>query len=98
MIVHTVSLKWNANVAAADVEEVDAALQKLAALPEVESLLHGANLGLNPATAATCDYTFTVHLTDESAFKSYLSHPDHAVLGELLAPLVAERMSAQLRT
>jgi hypothetical protein len=97
MIVHNVSLKWNPNVTPADIAEVDAALDGLAGLDGVESLLHGENLGLNPATASTCDYAFTVHLTDESAFQAYLSHPDHVALGELLAPLVGERMSAQLR-
>jgi len=97
MIVHTVSLKWNANVAPADVAEVDAALDGLAALDGVEGLLRGPNLGLNPATAATCDYAFTVRLADESAFEAYLAHPDHVAVGELLAPLVAARMSAQLR-
>jgi len=97
MIVHNVSLRWNANVTPADVAEVDAALDGLAALDGVESLLRGPNLGLNPATAATCDYAFTVRLTDEEAFAAYLAHPDHIALGELLAPLVAERMSAQLR-
>jgi hypothetical protein len=98
MIVHTVSLKWNANVTPADVAEVAAALDGLTNLPGVEELLHGENLGLNPATAATCDYAFTVRLTDEAAFQAYLAHPDHAAVGELLAPLVAARMSAQLRT
>jgi hypothetical protein len=97
MIVHTVSLRWNPNVAAAALAEVDAALDQLATLDGVESLLHGKNLGLNPATAATCDYTFTVNLADEAAFEAYLAHPDHVSLAELLAPLVAERMSAQLR-
>jgi hypothetical protein len=98
MIVHTVSLKWNGNVTPADVAEVEAALDGLAALPGVEKLLHGENLGLSPATASTCDYAFTVRLTDEAAFAAYLAHPDHAALGNLLAPLVAARMSAQLRT
>jgi len=79
------------------VAEVDAALKSLAALDGVEALLHGENLGLNPATAATCDYAFTVRLVDEAAFQAYLAHPDHVALGELLAPLIAERMSAQLR-
>lgn len=98
MIVHNVSLRWNANVGPADVDEVAEALDGLAALDLVESLIHGKNLGLNPATAATCDYAFTVHLADEAAFAAYLAHPDHLSLVELLAPLVAERMSAQLRT
>jgi hypothetical protein len=98
MIVHTVSLKWNDAVGPAEIAAVDAALAQLAALPGVEDLLHGENLGLNPATAATCDYAFTVRLTDESAFQAYLSHPDHAALGTLLTPLIESRMSAQLRT
>jgi hypothetical protein len=97
MIVHNVSLKWNPNVTPADVAEVDAALEALANLEGVERLLHGQNLGLNPATAATCDYAFTVHLADEAAFAAYLAHPDHIALGELLVPLAAARMSAQLR-
>jgi hypothetical protein len=97
MIVHNVSLKWNANVGPADIAEVDAALTALASLPGVEQLLHGPNLGLNPATAATCDYAFTVHLTDEPAFQAYLAHPSHIALGELLVPLADTRMSAQLR-
>jgi hypothetical protein len=97
MIVHNVSIKWNANVGPADIAEVDAALDALPTLDGVESLLRGPNLGLNPATASTCDYAFTVRLADESAFAAYLSHPDHVALGELLAPLVAARMSAQLR-
>ena len=97
MIVHNVSLKWNANVGPADLAEVDAALDGLATLPGVESLLRGKNLGLSPATASTCDYAFTVRLTDESAFAAYLAHPEHVALAELLGSLVAERMSAQLR-
>lgn len=97
MIVHNVSLKWNPNVTPADIAEVDDALDALAALPCVEGILHGPNLGLNPATAATCDYAFTVRLTDESAFADYLAHPDHIALGERLISLAAARMSAQLR-
>lgn len=96
MIVHNVSLKWNANVTPADVAEVDAALDALARLDGVEGILHGENLGLNPATAATCDYAFTVRLKDEASFAEYLAHPDHIALGELLIPMAAARMSAQL--
>jgi hypothetical protein len=98
MIVHNVSLKWNPNVGPADIAEVSEALDALSTFPGVTHLIHGRNLGLNPATAATCDYAFTVHLTDESAFQAYLAHPDHVSLGELLVPLVAQRMSAQLST
>jgi hypothetical protein len=97
MIVHSVSLKWNDGVGPAEIAAVDAALDQLAGLEGVEGLLRGKNLGLNPATAATCDYAFTVRLADEGAFQAYLAHPDHAALGNLLAPLVAERMSAQLQ-
>ena len=97
MIVHTVSLKWNENVTPADVAEVEAALDGLPTLGAVEELLHGENLGLNPATAATCDYAFTVRLKDEASFAAYLAHPDHVAVGELLGPLVAARMSTQLR-
>ena len=67
--------QWNPNVTPADVAEVATALDGLARLDGVESLLHGENLGLNPATAATCDYAFTVRLTDEESFAAYLAHP-----------------------
>ncbi len=96
MIVHNVSLKWKEGVGPDDVAAVDAALDRLAGLPGVESMLRGANLGLNPATAATCDYAFSVRLADREAFQAYLGHPDHAALGVMLAPLVEGRMSAQL--
>lgn len=96
MIVHTVSLKWKDGVGQDEIAAVDRALDGLAALPGVESMLRGENLGLNPATAASCDYTFSVRLTDADAFGAYLEHPDHLALGRLLAPLIAARMSAQL--
>ncbi len=96
MIVHNVSLKWNADVGPADIAEVEAALDRLVGLDGVESLLRGENLGLSPATASTCDYAFTVRLKDEESFAAYLAHPDHIALAELLGPLAAARMSAQL--
>lgn len=96
MVLHNVSMKWKDDVGPEQIAAVSAALDRLAALAEVESLLHGENLGLNPATAASCDYAFSVRLEGPAAFRAYLAHPAHAELGELLAPLIAERMSAQI--
>jgi hypothetical protein len=96
VIVHNVSLEWKDGVGEEEVAAVGAALDKLGALAEVEFLARGPQLGLNPATADTCDYGFSIHLTDRAAMAAYLVHPDHAALGELLAPLIAGRMSVQI--
>jgi Stress responsive A/B Barrel Domain len=96
MIVHCVSIKWSEGTGEERVAAVTAALDEIAELPVVESLVRGPNLGFNPKTAGTCDYGFVVGLADAEAMRSYLDHPRHRALGELLAPLVASLMSLQL--
>jgi len=96
MIVHVVSLKWAGGVGEEEIAMVERALDGLAELPGVESLVRGPNLGFNPRTAATCDYGFVVRLTDAAAMRAYMDHPRHLELGERLAPLLAGLMSLQL--
>jgi Stress responsive A/B Barrel Domain len=96
MIVHCVSIKWGEAAGEEQVANFTAALDAIAQLPVVESLVRGPNLGFNPKTAATCDYGFVVHLADAEAMRSYLDHPQHQALGELLAPLVTSLTSLQL--
>ena len=98
MILHVVSLKWAEGVGEADVAGVEAALDGLAALPGVESLVRGANLGFNPKTAATCDYGFVLRLADAEAMRAYMEHPRHVELGVRLAPLVESLKSLQLES
>ena len=96
MIVHCVSIKWSEAAGEEQIAAFTAALEALAELPSVESLVQGPNLGFNPKTAGTCDYGFVVKLADAEAMRSYLDDPRHQAVGELLAPLVASLMSLQL--
>jgi hypothetical protein len=96
MIVHVVSLKWVGGVDEQQIATFTAGLDAIAQLPVVESLVRGPNLGFNPKTAATCDYGFVVHMADAEAMRSYLDHPQHQALGEMLAPLVESLTSLQL--
>lgn len=96
MIVHCVSIKWSEAAGEEQIAAFTTALEEIAELPVVESLVCGPNLGFNPKTAGTCDYGFVVHLADPEAMRSYLDHPQHQALAALLAPLVASLTSLQL--
>lgn len=94
MIRHVVVFRWKTDTAPEAVEAVRAALVGLPAqIPAIRRYEHGVDAGL---AEGNFDYAVVADFDDRDAFVEYRDHPRHrAVITELIAPHIAERVAVQ---
>jgi hypothetical protein len=95
MILHIALFTWKDDVTAADVAELTAQLEAMAAgVPELRSYHCGENLRLRPSEA---DYAVAAMVDDEAGLSAYLESDAHrAVYDRLLGRMIERRQAAQL--
>jgi hypothetical protein len=95
MILHLALFTWKDDVTAADVADLTAQLEAMAAgVPELRSYHCGENLRLRPSDA---DYAVAAMVDDEAGLSAYLESDAHqAVYDRLLGRMIERRQAAQL--
>ena len=95
MILHLATFRWKDDVTPADVRDLTAALEAMAAgIPELRSYRCGESLRLRPAGA---DFGVAAIVDDEAGLSAYLDSAAHAdVYERLLGRMIAERGAVQL--
>ncbi len=95
MILHLAMFTWRDDVTAADVAELTAELEAMAAgIPALRRYHCGENLRLRPSDA---DYAVAAMVDDEAGLAAYLDSDAHkAVYDRLLGRMIERRQAAQL--
>ncbi|GAA1966407.1 Dabb family protein [Microbacterium deminutum] len=95
MILHLAMFTWKDDVTAADVAELTAQLESMAAgIPALRQYHCGENLRLRPSDA---DYAVAAMVDDEAGLAAYLDSDAHqAVYDRLLGRMIERRQAAQL--
>jgi len=95
MILHIAMFTWKDDVTAADVAELTAQLEAMAAgVAALRSYHCGVNLRLRPSDA---DYAVAAMVDDEAGLAAYLDSEEHqAVYDRLLGRMIERRQAAQL--
>jgi hypothetical protein len=95
MILHLAMFTWRDDVTAADVADLTAQLEAMAAgIPELRRYHCGQNLRLRPSDA---DYAVAAMVDDEAGLTAYLDSDAHkAVYDRLLGRMIERRQAAQL--
>jgi hypothetical protein len=94
MIRHVVMFRWNESVSEEQLVQMAAALDALpAAIPEIATYRHGADLGLSPTNF---QYAITADFANVDDFVVYRDHPEHQrFIAEHITGSVAERTAVQ---
>ena len=94
---HLVLLRFHPDTEAAQVEAVTAALRTLPGqIPALAAYLVGPDLAISDGTY---DFGIAADFASQGDYETYRDHPAHqAVIGDLIAPLVAERAAVQYAT
>ena len=94
MIRHCVTFRFGPEATPEAVEALVAALGALPdAIAEIRDYRFGPDLGLRETNA---DFAVVADFEDESAFRTYATHPAHVtVIDELVSPIVVERNAVQ---
>ena len=94
MIRHVVMFSWADDVDEAHIDRVAATLDLLpAAIPEIDSYVHGADLAL---AEGNHDYVVVGEFGSLDAYITYRDHPQHrAFIAELIAGRISERAAVQ---
>jgi len=95
MILHLAMFTWRDDVTAADVAELTAQLEAMAAgIPSLRTYHCGENLRLRPSDA---DYAVAAMVDDEAGLAAYLDSDAHkTVYDRLLGRMIERRQAAQL--
>lgn len=95
MILHLAMFTWKDDVTEADVAELTAQLEAMAAgIPALRQYHCGVNLRLRPSDA---DYAVAAMVADEAGLAAYLDSDAHkAVYDRLLGRMIERRQAAQL--
>jgi hypothetical protein len=95
MILHLAMFTWRDDVTAADVAQLTAQLEAMAAgIPSLRTYHCGENLRLRPSDA---DYAVAAMVDDEAGLAAYLDSDAHkAVYDRLLGRMIERRQAAQL--
>jgi hypothetical protein len=94
MIRHCVMFRWNDDMPAAWIDEVEAALATLpAAIPAIAAYSFGRDIGVN---AGNHQFAVVADFATVDDYLVYRDHPDHKrVVAELIVPNIAERSAVQ---
>ena len=95
MIIHAVIFTWKDSVTRADVDAVTTALDDMRrSVTGLLSLDHGPDLVLRPGNGS---YLLAARFEDEAAWRAYQDNPAHQrVVSEIISPLLASRVAAQI--
>lgn len=91
---HVVLFTWNQGATAQQVQDLEAALQRLPGLiPQIVDYRFGADLGINQGTA---DFAVVADFASMQDYLAYRDHPDHKqLISDYVTPIVASRMAVQ---
>jgi hypothetical protein len=94
MITHVVIFSWRPECVAAQIEQFQTALSRLAAeLRELVTLIHGPDLGYRNGNG---DYGLVATFADREAWSAYQAHPEHkAFVQNFVLPIEASRLTIQ---
>ena len=95
MLRHVAVFRWIEGTAPAGIEAFASGLAGLPALiPSIRSYRFGPDAGLG--LSANADFAVVADFDDAEGYAAYATHPAHQdVIGRLLRPLLAERLSVQ---
>ena len=98
MITHMVMFRWKPDLPAGHVATIAAVLDGLPpAIDAIQSYRHGADLGVDGATA--CDYAIVATFDDIDGWRNYDQHPAHeAARAGVIRPWIAERWNVQFES
>lgn len=94
MLRHVVMFRWRPSTSPATVDAIDTALAGLPDIIEaIRSYRFGADVGLNDTNF---DFAVVADFDDVAGYEAYRDDPTHqAVIAELIAPEIAERVAVQ---
>ena len=94
MVTHIVVFRWNAGVAAEQIELLQEALDRLAAdMSDVAIIRHGPDLRFRDGNG---DYALVATFADRAGWDSYQADPRHqAFVRDFVAPIQASRRTVQ---